>query len=191
MDEVTISEEDRRQLGRWAADCVERALPLFEAKAPSDPRPREAIEGIRTFAGEGKRTAKLRSVAWAANAAARDVEDPAATAAARAACHAAATPYIHPLATPHQSKHVLGPAVYAALARELATGNDTVVGDEEIGWAVEHAPPAVRELLRRMPARSPGRSRLDTLYYTLDAALRHYPGRADGLPVGEAERGEA
>ncbi|MCX4800664.1 putative immunity protein [Streptomyces sp. NPDC058682] len=172
MDKVTISEEDRRQLGLWAADCVERALPLFEAKAPADPRPREAIEGIRAFAREGSgRTAKLRSLAWAANAAARDVDDPAATAAARAACHAAATPYIHPLATPHQSKHVLGPAVYEALARELAVG-DAAGADEEIRWAIEHAPQEVRALLRQMPARSPGRSRLDTLYYELDAALR-------------------
>ncbi|MFI7360431.1 putative immunity protein [Streptomyces avidinii] len=177
MDEVTISEEDRRLLGLWAADCVERALPLFEAKAPSDSRPREAIEGIRAFVREGKRTARLRSLAWAAHAAAREVDDPAATAAARAACHAAATPYIHPLATPHQSKHVLGPAVYGALAHELAAAENadgnTVVGDEEIRWAIEHAPTAVRELLRRMPARRPGRSRLDTLYYALDEALRH------------------
>ncbi|MFJ3966519.1 putative immunity protein [Streptomyces sp. NPDC090036] len=172
MDEVTITEEDRRLLGLWAADCVQRALPLFEAKAPSDTRPREAIEGIRAYVDEGKRTAKLRSLAWAAQAAAREVDDQAATAAARAACHAAATPYIHPLATPHQSKHVLGPAVYEALAHELAAGGDTDVGDEEIRWAIEHAPPAVRELLRRMPARSPGRSRLDTLYYALDTGLR-------------------
>ncbi|MFD5416391.1 putative immunity protein [Streptomyces nojiriensis] len=172
MDEMTISEEDRRQLGLWAADCAERALPLFVAKAPADARPREAIEGIRAFVREGgRRTAKLRSLAWAAHAAAREVDDAAATAAARAACHAAATPYIHPLATPHQSKHVLGPAVYEALARELAAG-DAAGADEEIRWAIEHAPTEVRALLRRMPARSPGRSRLDTLYYELDAALR-------------------
>jgi hypothetical protein len=172
VDKVTISEEDRRLLGLWAADCVERVLPLFEAKAPCDTRPREAIEGIRAFVREGKRTGRLRSLAWAAHAAAREVGDPAATAAARAACYAAATPYIHPLATPHQSKHALGPAVYEARARELAAGDDARVGDEEIRWAIEHASPAVRELVRRMPVRSPGRSRLDALYYQLDAALR-------------------
>ncbi|WP_034087476.1 putative immunity protein [Streptacidiphilus albus] len=172
MDEVTISEEDRRLLGLWAADCVERVLPLFEAEAPGDTRPREAIEGIRNFAREGRRTARLRSLAWAAQAAARDVADPAATAAARAACYAAATPYIHPLATPHQSKHVLAPAVHQARARELAAGEDTGAGDVEIRWAIEHAPPAVSELLRRMPARNPGRTRLDVLYHRLDEALR-------------------
>jgi len=47
---MTLSEEDRRLIGLWAADCAERVLPLFEAKAPSDTRPREAIEGIRAFA---------------------------------------------------------------------------------------------------------------------------------------------
>ncbi|MFI9650762.1 putative immunity protein [Streptomyces sp. NPDC052040] len=173
MDEVTISEEDRRLLGVWAADCAVRALTLFEAEAPGDGRPREAIEGIRAFTVEGRRTARLRSLAWAAQAAAREVDDPAASAAARAACCAAATPYLHPLASPHQSKHVLGPAVYTARAHELAADGGPEAGDGEIRWAVEHAPAEVRELLRRMPARSPGRSRLDVLYHRLDAALRH------------------
>ncbi|WP_372407289.1 putative immunity protein [Streptomyces luteireticuli] len=171
-NKVNISDEDRRLLALWSADCVERALPLFEAKAPSDTRPREAIEGIRTFVREGKRTGQLRSLAWAAQTAAREVGDPAATAAARAACYAGATPYIHPLATPHQSKHALAPAVYTARAHELAAGDDTGVGDDELRWAIEHAPPAVGELLRRMPPRVPGRSRLDTLYHQLDEALR-------------------
>jgi len=82
---MTLSEEDRRFVGLWAADCAERVLPLFEAKAPSDTRPREAIEGIRAYARGGKRTAQLRSLAWAAHAAAREVGDPVATAAACAA----------------------------------------------------------------------------------------------------------
>lgn len=172
MNEVTISEEDRRLLGLWAADCAERVLPLFEAKAPSDTRPHEAIEVLRTFTHTGKRTGQLRSVAWAAHAAAREVDDPAATAAARAAGNAAAAPYIHSLATLHQAKHIHGPAIYAARARELSAGDDAGIGDEEVRWAIEHAPPAVRELMRQMPACEPGRSRLDVLRYQLDAALR-------------------
>ena len=87
---MTLSDEERRLLGLWAADCAERVLPLFEAKASSDTRPREAIEGIRVFAHGGKRTARLRSLAWAAYAAAREAGDPVATAAARAAGRAAA-----------------------------------------------------------------------------------------------------
>src|SRR5262245_60974629 len=169
---MTLSEEDRRLVGFWSADCAERVLPLFEAKAPSDTRPREAIEGIRAFARGGKRTARLRSLAWAALAAAREVSDPVAAAAARAAGLAAATAYMHALATPHQAKHVLEPAASGARARELAAVDDPSVGDEEIRWAIEHASPAVCEVVRQFPARVPGRSRLDALLYQLDAGLR-------------------
>ncbi|MEC4016371.1 putative immunity protein [Streptomyces sp. H27-D2] len=172
MNKVTISEEDRRLLGLWAADCAERVLPLFEAMAPHDTRPCEAIEVLRAFTRAGKRTGQLRSVAWAAHTAAREVDDPAAAAAARAVCYAAAAPYIHSLATPHQAKHIHGPAIYAARARELSAGDDAGVGDEEVRWAIEHASQAVRELARQMPACEPGRSRLAVLRYQLDAALR-------------------
>jgi hypothetical protein len=176
---VKLSEGDRRLVGLWAAHCAERVLPLFEAKAPSDTRPRDAIEGIRTFARGGKRTARLRSLAWAAYAAARGVGDSSATAAARAAGLAAATAYMHALATPHQSKHALGPAVYGARARELAAVDDPGVGGEEIRWAIEHASPAVRDVVRRMPVRDSGGSRLDALFSQLDAGLR------SARPTGE------
>ncbi len=169
---MKLSEEDRRLIGSWAADCAERALPLFEAKAPSDTRPREAIEGIRAFARGGKRTARLRSLAWAALTAAREVGDPAATAAARAAGLAAAAAYMHALATLDQGKHALGPAAYAARARELAAADDPRVGDEEARWAIGHASPTVREVVRRLPVRGAGGSRLDALYHQLDAGLR-------------------
>src|SRR5262245_7681266 len=169
---MTLSDEERRLLGLWAADCAERVLPLFEAKAPSDTRPREAIEGIRAFARGGKRTAHLRSLAWAAYAAAREVGDPVASAVAPAAGLAAATAYAHALATPHQAKHTLGPAAYAARAREIAAVDDPSVGDDEIRWAIQHASPAVREVVRRMPLRGSGRGRLDALLYQLDSGLR-------------------
>jgi len=169
---MTLTEEDLRLVALWASDCAERVLPLFEAKAASDTRPREAIEGIRAFARGGKRTARLRYLALAALAAAREVGDPVAEAAARAAGFAAASAYMHPLATLDQAKHALGPGVYGARARELAAADDPSVGDEEIRWAIEHASPAVREVVRRYPARGPGRSRLDGLLYKLDAGLR-------------------
>lgn len=47
---LTLSEDDRRVLAVWAADCADRTLSLFEALAPSDPRPRDAIDGVRAFA---------------------------------------------------------------------------------------------------------------------------------------------
>ncbi len=68
---MTLSDDDRRVIGLWVADCAERVLPLFEARAPSDTRPREALEAIRAYAAGEGRTAQLRSLALAALSAAR------------------------------------------------------------------------------------------------------------------------
>ena len=168
----TLSMESLRVIGGWTADCAERALPVYERHAASDSRPRAAIEGIRVFAGGGRRTAHLRSLACEANASAHEVGDPAAAAAARAAGLAAASAYTHPLADVHQTKHVVGPAAYAALALELDHGGDPSIGDGEVRWAIEHAPSEVSEVLLQMPARQPGKSRLDTILYDLDAGIR-------------------
>jgi hypothetical protein len=171
-DYFPLSLESLRVLGNWAADCAERALPVFEKHADSDPRPRVAIEGIRVFADGERRAARLRTLALEANRAARAVSDPAAAAAARAAGLAAASAYTHPLADIHQTKHVLGPAAYAALALELDHGGDPNVGDIEVRRAIVHVPPEVREILRQMPARQAGNSRVDKLLYALDAGIR-------------------
>src|SRR5512139_1896236 len=168
----TLSLESLRAIGGWAADCAERALSVFETRADSDSRPRAAIEGIREFAGGGKRTARLRSLAVQANAAAREIGDPAAAAAARAAGLAAASAYTHPLADVDQTKHIVGPAAYAALALELDRAGDPSVGDAEVRWAIEHVTSEVREVLLQMPARQAGNSRLDTILYKLDAGIR-------------------
>ncbi len=167
-----LSVESLRALGSWAADCAERALPVFEKHAEVDPRPRMAIEGIRVFAGGGKRTAQLRTLALAAHAAAREAGDPAAAAAARAAGSAAASAYTHPLADVNQTKHVLGPAAFAALALELDQGGEPAAGDNEVRWAVEHVTAEVRQILMQMPARPEGKSRLDRILYELDTGVR-------------------
>src|SRR5512139_2579163 len=168
----SLSLESLRALGSWAADCAERALSVYEKHADSDSRPRAAIEGIRVFAAGGKRTAQLRSLALQAHAAAREIGDPAAAAAARAAGLAAASAYTHPLADVHQTKHIVGPAAYGALALELDHGGDPGVADSEIRWAIEHAPREVGEVLLQMPARQAGKSRLATILYELDAGIR-------------------
>lgn len=168
----TLTLESLRALGAWAADCAERALPIYEGHAGSDSRPRAAIEGIRVFAGGGKRTAQLRTLALSAYAAAREAGDPAAAAAARAAGSAAASAYTHPLAHVQQTKHILGPAAYAALALELDHAGDPGAGDREVRWAIEHVTPEVREILLQMPARQAPNSRLDTILYELDAGIR-------------------
>jgi hypothetical protein len=168
----TLTVESLRALGGWAADCAERALPVYQKHAPADSRPRAAIEGIRVFAGGGNRTAQLRTLALAALSAAREAGDPAAAAAARAAGLAASSAYTHPLVDVQQTKHIVGPAAYAARALELDHAGDPSIADAEVRWAIEHVAPEAREILLQMPARQAGKSRLDTLLYMLDAGIR-------------------
>jgi hypothetical protein len=123
------------------------------------------------FAAGGRRTAQLRALALAAFSAAREAGDPAAAAAAQAAGLAASSAYTHPLADVHQTKHIVGPAAYAALALELVL-RDSAIADGEIRRAIEHVPAEVRGILLQMPARLPGKSRLDSLMYELDAGIR-------------------
>ena len=171
MGVLTIRVEELRVLARWAAACASRTLRLFESVAPSDTRPRDAIAALRAFARGGPRTNALRSHVWAALAAAREVEDPAAAAAARAAAVATGIAYTHAEVTAEQTKHVYAPAAYAARAKELAA-DDPSAADRELRWAIDHASPAVRRLVRRMPARKAGRGRLDVLMGQLAAGLR-------------------
>jgi hypothetical protein len=167
-----LSLESLRALGGWAADCAERALFVYENYAHSDSRPRAAIEGIRVFATGGKRTAQLRSLALSAFSAAREADDPAAAAAARAAGLAASSAYTHPLADVQQTKHIVGPAAYAAMALELSGGGDHSIGDREAGWAIQHVNPDVHEILLKMPAREIGKTRLDNLMHKIDSNIR-------------------
>jgi hypothetical protein len=164
--ELTLDE--LRALTGWAAACAARVLPLYEARVSADARPRSAIAAAEEFAAGGPRTKLLRTVAWAALSAAGSAPDPVASAAARAAVGAAGAAYLHPLASPHQVKHIVGPAQQAALARELAGGS----AEAEIEWALSQAPPEVGALLRRFPPGKPGRSRLGELHRQLECALR-------------------
>jgi hypothetical protein len=169
---MAITAEERREVARWAASSAERVLPLFEAVAPADARPREAIEIARAFADGGRRNRHLSRVALAAHRAGREVGNPVGLAVARATSLAAATANIHGETTIGTLGHILGPAAYAALARELASGGDTAVADQEVHWAIEHASPAIRELVRRVPASVSGRRRLDAIQHQLDVLLR-------------------
>jgi hypothetical protein len=45
----TLTDSDHRLLALWAASCAEHVLHLFESEQPSDPRPRRAIEQIRSW----------------------------------------------------------------------------------------------------------------------------------------------
>jgi hypothetical protein len=165
--------ESLRILGKWAADCAERALFIYEEREKSDSRPRDAIKGIREFSAGGKRTKQLRTLALAAFAASRETKDLAASAAAQSACLAASSAYTHPLVDVQQTKHILGPAAYAALAIELNHGGDTDYGNREISWAIEQVDRKICEILANMPERKEGKNRLDKLLFDLDVGLRN------------------
>lgn len=169
----TQEQELLRPIALWAADCAEQALSLFENHFPKDKRPHEAIEGGRAF-GRGKRRDKnLRTLAWAAHSASKEADKPAAKYAARAAMLTAAVAYTHTdLPSVDQARHILGPAVYAALAFETANSSNN--SDPILHHAIETAPPEVYHLLKHMPPqpKGKGKSRLSKLYADLDSALR-------------------
>jgi uncharacterized protein (TIGR02996 family) len=66
-----LSPQSRRLL---ACDCVERVLPLFEARYPADARPRQLIETLRRYA-TGKRVATaIAAIVGAREVAALDAQ---------------------------------------------------------------------------------------------------------------------
>jgi hypothetical protein len=161
---LTLSEDDRRVLAAWAADRAEHVLPLFEAVAPDDARPREAIAGARAFAAGDLRVGPARALAVAAHGAARAVDDPAAVAAARAAGHA--------VATAHMASHARGVPGYAAVARVASAPGDPTAAADEVAMAVRHASPAVRDVLRRLPPPVRAGGVLGEAIRVLDASIR-------------------
>lgn len=129
---LTRSEEDRRLLIIWAADCAERALYLFEAVQPDDDRPRKAVEGARARARGDVRIGEARKLAFAAHAAAREAVQPGAVAAARACGQA--------VAVAHMAGHARGAADYAAKAVSLVDPTDPESAQSEIAWQRENVP---------------------------------------------------
>jgi hypothetical protein len=137
----TLSETDRRIVALWAADCAGRVLPLFEAAAPSDGRPADAIARAMAFGrGELDAAGQIRQ-RFVAGRAASAVAGPAAIAAARSAAQASGVA--------HMGAHALGAAAYAAKAAGLASGEDAL--DAEISWQLNHMTEPVRIALRRLP----------------------------------------
>ncbi|WP_371413673.1 GrpB family protein [Plantibacter sp. PA-3-X8] len=137
----SLSEADRRLVASWAADCAERVLPLFEAEAPDDDRPRDAIARARAYASGELDTAGEIRRRFVANRASQVVSSPAAKAAAWSAGQAAGVA--------HMGAHALGAAAYAAKAAEL---HQAGAGTAEIAWQLEHLSDPARTALRLLPA---------------------------------------
>jgi hypothetical protein len=184
----TLSEADRRVVAAWAADCAQRVLPLFEANAPGDSRPRDSIARTRAFArGELGVAGEIRR-RFVAGAAAREVSDAAAVAAARAAGQAASIA--------HMGAHALGAAAYAAKAAGLAAPDRPEAVEEEIRWQFEHMSPATRVALRQLPRvgenpsgpLGPGllaSGLLGTIIRRLQASLMELDGPHPGSPQAQ------
>nr|WP_179492419.1 hypothetical protein [Microbacterium immunditiarum] len=141
----SLSEEDRRLVAAWAADCAERVLPLFEAEAPDDDRARDAIARARAFSrGELSAAEQIRR-RFVAGRAAHSATSPAGAAAARAAAQAAGVA--------HMGAHALGAAAYAAKAVALTAedGQDAHAASAELEWQLERMSAEAASALGRLP----------------------------------------
>ena len=69
----TLTDVDHHLLALWAAACAEHQLHLFELEAPSDPRPRRAIERIRAWCRGEVRMSEARAAGGHAMGAAREL----------------------------------------------------------------------------------------------------------------------
>ncbi|WP_226533989.1 putative immunity protein [Microbacterium paraoxydans] len=138
-----MTEEDRRRVAVWAADCAERVLHLFEIEAPDDPRARDAIARTRAFArGELTAAGEIRR-RFVAGRAAGNATTPVGAAAARSAAQAAGVA--------HMGAHAFGAAAYAARAVELANPDDSGTRAEEVRWQLARLSPEAAAALRRLP----------------------------------------
>lgn len=136
----TLTDTDHQLLARWAADCAEHVLALFEQDRPDDARPREAVAATRAWAAGGLPMMQARAVGGHAMGAARDLTGPArfaAYAAGQAAC------------VGHVAEHDLGAAAYAIKAAVAAVppGEGESARLDENAWQRAQLPEAVRELV--------------------------------------------
>lgn len=139
----TLSEADRRTVAAWAADCADHVLQIFEAEAPDDDRPRDAIRRARAFANGELPTAGEIRRRFVAGRAARSATTPAGADAARAAAQAAAVA--------HMGAHGLGAAAYAARAAGRAAPARADAVESEVRRQLDRMGADVRAALGRLP----------------------------------------
>lgn len=169
---ISLSVSELRILSSWSCDCAERSLAIFRRARPEDDRASVAIAAARGFARGGPRNNHLRKSAMAAFRARSELIDPAASAAAEAACHAAASAFLHPIAKAHQVLHILGAAACSSWA--LAEAGESSL-DAALSQAFAWAPPELRQLRQRYPALEAPKTRLRESYQKLDELFRAAP----------------
>ena len=136
----TLTDDHHRLLADWALVCAEHVLHLFEDQQPGDSRPREAIDAGHAWIRGEMRMGDARQAAFRANAAAREMPDPAKFAALSAGQAAA---------VPHVAAHDLGAAAYAIRAAGACVPADDAARARarEREWQRAHLPAAIRELV--------------------------------------------
>lgn len=170
-----LTMDELRAVARFAVESAEEVLPVFEAAAPDDPRPRAAVDAAWEFVNGANRSRSQRVTALDAHRAAAEADTEAVRLAARAAGDAASAAYLHPIAKATQVGHILRAAACAARVAELAEGGDggdPDVGERAIEQAGRRATPVVIDVLSRYPEAPRGKARVAHLMSTLDAALR-------------------
>ena len=133
-----LEDGPHQSLALWAASCAERVLPLFQESYPSVLGPSQAVDATRIWAKDGMTMMEARSFAYAAHAAAREVEG-VAREVARACGHA--------VATAHMADHELGAAFYALRAIQLAFPDQPEKVAAERAWQKEALTEDIRELV--------------------------------------------
>lgn len=122
----TLSEEDRRELISWAAACVERLLPTFNAHRPDDQRLRDALQAVEGFRAGTISVGPMRKLAFGCHDAARDCQQPDAAGVARACGQA--------IAVAHMGGHARNVARYT---KKVLHGEALA---EELAWQSSHLP---------------------------------------------------
>jgi hypothetical protein len=136
----TLTDEHHRLLALWAATCAEHVLPLFEAAAPTDMRPRQAIEALRAWTRGELAMMRTRAAGGHAMGAARPLSG-----APRFAAYAAGQAAV----VAHVPEHDLGAAAYAIKAVRASVSSTEVedAGRAECRWQREQLPVEVRDLV--------------------------------------------
>ena len=171
-DDFNLTMNELRAVVRFAAESAQTVLAEFEADAPDDTRPREALTAALAFAEGAPRTDLQRTTAFAAHRAAKSAPTETAQLAALACGDAAAAAYLHPIARATQVGHILRAASCAARVAELKAGGDESVGRAAISALAAQAILPLPDVLRRYPVAPRGRSRLSQLMSALDSAIR-------------------
>lgn len=136
----TLTDDDHRRHALWAVACAAHVLPLFEAVAPHDDRPRRALETAHAWVRGEVPMREAHRMAFVANAAARDL-----TGAAKFAALAAG----QAVAVAHVAAHNLGAAAYAIRAAGAAadpSAAETAMRAER-AWQRAQLPPDIRALV--------------------------------------------